>query len=492
MTDYSQQNAKKIKITLRWLTAALVLAPLGPTSYFRVTSPDQVSDNLYFSVVLILLLLLVLVLYPLLQLRSTDTGERLKLDESSIKEVKAFIEAKNALKRIEKKSSNELRAKENLLKSLKDSKGRHIATHNGYGQIKINERWLETPVGSGPIMGVQATSVITSNRQNLIIEGLSSFEPFLLIGGEDAPKIARQINYASTSARKNEEGRQERLKNLPSEIALLENDPRVAEGQMKLELAERVINPKLKEDVLQRIRRKKQVLSLLAVVSVASIALPNLTQEEKNQTVTSKPSISSLPSSSTTSLVPKPSTFTMPDIIGNTYSEASDLIEGYGSYLDYVDVLEDRSVWDTSNWLVLRQNPSAGTKVSTKEKICAGVAKLSETWRTPKHFGCWSTYSGDFEVNNFSSDVMYLTSESINQASTWRQFRVTLEIETDDGTKLKTMYCTEKAVATKMRIGRLRLSGKYFTMDAQIFSNYYGQFRYAVEKVEHQNGTLPC
>jgi beta-lactam-binding protein with PASTA domain len=182
----------------------------------------------------------------------------------------------------------------------------------------------------------------------------------------------------------------------------------------------------------------------------------------------------------------------MPNIVGLSYAVAYEEISSAGRHLDYIDVLEKRSVWDNENWVVVQQIPEPGTKVSQVEKICAGVTKIAEKWRTPQHFGCWSEVYSDVKPVSISRDVMSLDIDFSNSHDNGHQYRATVEINTDDGETLKVMYCTEEATAPGGKVGRMRLSGKYFVDDAVIFNNYVGRFAYSISKLESQLGNIPC
>jgi hypothetical protein len=182
----------------------------------------------------------------------------------------------------------------------------------------------------------------------------------------------------------------------------------------------------------------------------------------------------------------------MPKIVGLTFDVASSRIEKLGGFLDYIDVLESRSVWDDSNWKVVSQIPKAGTVVFSTDKICAGVTQLSESWRTPKHFGCWESLNQNVKPLSLSSDSLYMKIRFFNDRSIAVQYRATVEIETDDGDNLKVMFCTEKAIAGRTSATRMRLSGKYFANDAAAFFNYSGKISWSISKFERQLTTTPC
>jgi len=194
-------------------------------------------------------------------------------------------------------------------------------------------------------------------------------------------------------------------------------------------------------------------------------------------------------SASTTSS--KAKTFKMPNIIGFTYETASKKLKPFGKYLYSIDVLENRSVGFGSDWKVVRQSPSPGTRVAQDDKVCAGVLKLSEDWRTPKQFGCWAEIPDEVRPKTFTNSL-FMTIDYRNTLSATFQYRATVQIQTDDGRKLKVMFCTERAVASGSKVGRMRLSGKYFLRDTLAFNSYSGTFKWSISKFERQFGKRPC
>ena len=185
-------------------------------------------------------------------------------------------------------------------------------------------------------------------------------------------------------------------------------------------------------------------------------------------------------------------TFVMPKIIGLTFDVAYSRIKNLGGYLDSIDVLESRSVWDDSNWKVVKQSPKAGTKVFSSDKFCAGVTQLSESWRTPKHFGCWESLNQNVRPLSLSSDSMYMKIKFFNNRSMPVQYRATVNVDTDDGDNLKVMFCTEKPVKGRTSATRMRLSGKYYANDAVAFYSYRGRITWSISKFERQLATSPC
>jgi len=186
------------------------------------------------------------------------------------------------------------------------------------------------------------------------------------------------------------------------------------------------------------------------------------------------------------------SSFVMPKIIGLTFDDASSRIDNLGGFLDYVDVLEGRSVWDDSNWKVVKQIPAAGTKVFSSDKFCAGVTQLSESWRTPKHFGCWESLNQTVSPLSLSSDSMYMKIKFFNNRSIPVQYRATVNVDTDDGDNLKVMFCTENSVRGRTFASRMRLSGKYYANDAATFYSYRGKIHWSISKFERQLAKSPC
>lgn len=203
-------------------------------------------------------------------------------------------------------------------------------------------------------------------------------------------------------------------------------------------------------------------------------------------------SVGSSPIDQNRSTFVQTATFVMPKIIGLTFDVAYSRIDKLGGFLDYVDVLKSRSVWDNSNWKVVKQIPKAGTRVFSSDKFCAGVTQLSESWRTPKNFGCWESLNQNVPALSLSSDWMYLKIKFFNNRSMPVQYRATVSVDTDDGDDLKVMFCTEKPIKGRTTASRMRLSGKYFANDAAAFYNYRGRITWSISKFERQLATSPC
>jgi hypothetical protein len=76
----------------------------------------------------------------------------------------------------------------------------------------------------------------------------------------------------------------------------------------------------------------------------------------------------------------------MPDLIGLTYKEAENLLQGtpLDGVLTYEDLKGDRSVWKESNWTVVSQEPNPGSGFSEATNPCVGVIKTEEISTFPK------------------------------------------------------------------------------------------------------------
>lgn len=484
--------------SVRWflVVVTLGLALLNTAVQIKNTSPNNQSvSDVRIGMNLSLILLTIILLYPFRHLRTPDNQGKLELSETEQEQLDNFRNTRQQLKKIRRKSKNELAAKEREFQNLTSPKGRQIASTH---QIKVFERWIETPQGSCSIIGVKATPVVTTSYENLILENLEFSPGIVVAAGREARSIANKINRAAQSAERNHLMRMERIQVLPSEIRTLQSDTRVAHAEELFKSADESLDDQIKTRLKERDIRFRFAITAICLITAITVVGANypiggFPESSAIETTTSNGT--KTPSTSTsisTQATEPPKIFTMPNIVGLTYSEASEKISSAGRYLDYIDVLENRSVWDNENWVVVRQIPSPGTKISNDEKICAGVTKISEKWRTPKHFGCWNEVYDAVTPKSISGDVMYMNVDFSNLSSNLRQYRATVDIDTDDGLSLKVMYCTEKAAIPSGKVPRMRLSGKYFTDDAVMFNNYVGSFTYSISKFESQLGNLPC
>lgn len=76
----------------------------------------------------------------------------------------------------------------------------------------------------------------------------------------------------------------------------------------------------------------------------------------------------------------------MPDLIGLTYKEAGNLLQGTAldGVLTYEDLKDDRFVWNKSNWTVLSQEPNPGSNFNEIVNPCVGIVKTEELSTFPK------------------------------------------------------------------------------------------------------------
>ncbi len=496
-------NKRKIRQLLgrpriKWSLVAVVVVIVLLNTFLQIKNhgpKNQTISSGHFGVNFYMVLLSIILLYPFRHLRAPDNRSRLNLSEIESAKLIHFKEMRKQLKKTRRKSKRELSARQKEFANLNSPKGNQIAAVN---QIKVYERWIETPYGSSSIIGVVATPVATTSYENLIIQNLDFSSGIVVAAGQDAKSIAKKINNAARSAERNHPIRLERLRILPSEIGALQNDTRVTQAEKLFDSADMALEERIKTSLKNRnfhFRLSVAIVCLLGSVAFAGVNFPKSFSAVSDTSITTKQSETTAPATSTSSSTqaPKPpEVFLMPNIVGLTYSEAYENISSAGRYLDYIDVLENRSVWDNENWVVVRQIPTPGTKVSKEEKICAGVTKISEKWRTPQHFGCWSEVYGDVTPRSISGDVMYLTVDFSNPSKNWHQYRATVDIDTDDGQSLKVMYCTENATAPGGKTGKMRLSGKYFVNDAVLYNDYVGSFTYSISKFESQLGHIPC
>jgi hypothetical protein len=483
---------------IKWTVVALVVVIVILNTFLQIKNhgpKNQTISSGHFGVNFYLILLSIILLYPFRHLRTPDNRSRLNLSEVEKAKLIHFKEMRKKLNKTRRKSKRELSARERELTNLSNPKGNQIAAVN---QVKVFERWIETPYGSCSIIGVKATPVVTTSYENLILENLEFSSGIVVSAGQNAKDIAKKINNAARSAERNHSIRIERLRVLPSEIRALQNDTRVTHAEKLFDSADQNLEEVIKLSLKKRNSRFRfsvATVFFLGSIAFAGVNFPIDSSSISNLSQTTRPSNPETPSisPSISTQAPKPpEVFTMPNIVGLPYSEASEDVSSAGRYLDYVDVLENRSVWDNENWVVVRQIPAPGTRVSREEKLCAGITKISEKWRTPRSFGCWNEVNGDVTLKSISGDVMYLTIDFFNPFKNWHQYRATVEIDTDDGQSLKVMYCTENASPAGGKVGRMRLSGKYFVNDAVIYNDYVGKFSYSISKLESQLGQMPC
>jgi hypothetical protein len=202
-------------------------------------------------------------------------------------------------------------------------------------------------------------------------------------------------------------------------------------------------------------------------------------------------------SSETTDTTIPAKPFVMPKITGMSYARAVLKVEkaSQGFYLESVDVLQSRSVWDDANWKVLMQNPKAGATVFPGDKICAGVAKNDEAWRTPKHFGCWGQVSDTGKMDiKMSENRMYLNVDGVNTGQSAAQYRATVEVNTDDGDNLTIQFCSATPTKPGKTLNQMRLTGKNEDLfyDTTNFTEYRGRISYSVKKLDRSVGSRTC
>lgn len=69
----------------------------------------------------------------------------------------------------------------------------------------------------------------------------------------------------------------------------------------------------------------------------------------------------------------------LPDVVGRSGDEARDILEEWGfEEIDFVDAVEDRTVWAASDWIVLEQSPEPGASTLTSTTITLSVRKQSD------------------------------------------------------------------------------------------------------------------
>lgn len=69
----------------------------------------------------------------------------------------------------------------------------------------------------------------------------------------------------------------------------------------------------------------------------------------------------------------------LPDVVGLRLDDARDALRDLGfEEVDYVDRLEDRSVFSASNWVVVDQSPAGGAPHLLDDEVAVGVVKLDD------------------------------------------------------------------------------------------------------------------
>ena len=77
----------------------------------------------------------------------------------------------------------------------------------------------------------------------------------------------------------------------------------------------------------------------------------------------------------------------MPNLIGKPYDEAISILDDlpFDVIINSSDLIENRSIWIASNWVVLSQGPNTGALISGGSRVCLGVTKNDETSKSQNY-----------------------------------------------------------------------------------------------------------
>ena len=77
----------------------------------------------------------------------------------------------------------------------------------------------------------------------------------------------------------------------------------------------------------------------------------------------------------------------MPNVIGEGFQEVNELLSANCAEIEctYSDLVEDRSIWNSGNWIIADQFPRAGADLTKVNQICFGVRKVDETQSQHKY-----------------------------------------------------------------------------------------------------------
>jgi hypothetical protein len=262
-------------------------------SLFVRSTPAASDEQKTYGFVLTLIVLFALLLAsPYFRLRTLDNSSQLLLTNDEKVAIKHFRSARKSLGRMKNKSKSELKQRTKELRDWNDQKGKLIFSVNG---VRVFERWLDTPSITGSIMGLSAH---VTNFFDVNVEG-PPFNGRMIAQGLKKPHhLANKINACAQKATNNESHRQKRLKDLPSEIAALQNDSRVAQADAVFKVASNDLSADIKKSMEQRGKRVSYAVCAVMVVAAVSTFGGVLNAQKSNPMVVA-PIASSTSTSST-------------------------------------------------------------------------------------------------------------------------------------------------------------------------------------------------
>ena len=189
----------------------------------------------------------------------------------------------------------------------------------------------------------------------------------------------------------------------------------------------------------------------------------------------------------------------MPNAVGMTYAEALDKDAKFYDdhyYPDYIDLIEDRSVWDNENWVVIAQSPQPGTLVEPDQRICFGLVKIEETNEFPKILHCWQNVYESTDITDSTFDFIQkdlLKIDSTNKELIGYFLKVSVEINLRDGSSLDLDYCSNKkfgiggSMTDELELDTFRTQDNSYDLDT--FENWFGDYQYQIEGVSKNLGS---
>jgi hypothetical protein len=189
----------------------------------------------------------------------------------------------------------------------------------------------------------------------------------------------------------------------------------------------------------------------------------------------------------------------MPNAVGMTYAEALDKDAKFYDdhyYPDYIDLIEDRSVWDNENWVVIAQSPQPGTLVEPDQRICFGLVKIEETNEFPKILQCWQNVYESTDITDSTFDFIQkdlLKIDSTNKELIGYFLKVSVEIDLSDGSSLDLDYCSNKkfgiggSMTDELDLDTFRTQDNSYDLDT--FDNWFGDYRYRIKGVSKNLGS---
>jgi len=267
-------NKKTVKYSLLVLESTAAVGIIA-FYFFQKYEGENPDVNTMIMLLLFASTLISVTAFPCLRLRTPAECEPLVLEDSEKALIKKY-------RKTNRQSQSQLKSAEKLFANLSSTKGNKLG---GGGHVNVFERWLETPDGSGSIIGAEASVIVNGDYVGKVLLKAPIINTFnnatVVNAGSQPQQVAKLINDAARKVQRLDLERKKHLRYLPGQIKILSDDPRVKTAKFEFDsIAIRLPDhlSKSMQETRKRVRVFVSFASLIPLLSVMGCGV-NLNKE---------------------------------------------------------------------------------------------------------------------------------------------------------------------------------------------------------------------